>query len=120
EGSVAKNDSGQGRVTPNQSNSRSPETSSMTGVLSKLEPLAKLLKWIVFAIFALVVGFYVIRAGLRFLAYFTPWAKNLLNWLQSFWQSLFGKRQTSNAVAGDDANPEESSVKPRPFALFRD
>src|SRR5262249_2836606 len=84
----------------------------------KLGPLANVLKWIVFGILGLIVLFFLLRAGLRFLANFTSWAKNLLNALQNLWNSLFGQRQSreEEAAAGEEA---ERRPRPRPFAFFR-
>jgi hypothetical protein len=76
------------------------------------------LKWIVFALAALAVVFFGIRALLRFLANFTGWAKGLLNAWQNLWQSLFGWLSPS-AGAGEPALDRESRPVPRPFALFR-
>jgi hypothetical protein len=81
--------------------------------------LANVLKWIVFGVLVLVVGFYVLRSSLRFLANFTGWAKKLLEALQAFWESLFGGRRTAEPSVVD-SNPEERILKPRPFSLFRD
>ena len=41
-----------------------------------------MLKWIVFAVLILAVIFFLLREGLKFLANFTDWARNLLNALR--------------------------------------
>jgi hypothetical protein len=119
EGAEAKKDSGRGRSTASRSTSRSPQVTNTTGILNKFEWVAKPLKWIVFGIVALIVGFYVLRNGLRFLANFTHWAKRLLEALRVFWQSLFGGWQRS-AAAESESNPEERIERPRPFSFFHD
>jgi len=75
--------------------------------LSKVMPI---LKWVVFGILALVVGFFVIRAGLKFLANFTSWAKNLLD----FFARLFGRRE------GKSRGEKEEVAEARmvPFSAF--
>ena len=54
--------------------------------------VATVLKWIVFALLILAVIYFVMREGLKFLANFTDWAKNLLNALSSLWANLFKRR----------------------------
>jgi hypothetical protein len=117
----SKRVSGEGKTTQSgsSSSSRPQPSSSASGFLSKLGWLANLLKWILFGILVLVVGFYVLRSALRFLANFTGWAKKLLESLQAFWASLFGGSPTAEASVAD-SNPEERISKPRPFSLFRD
>ncbi len=56
---------------------------------SALSAVAVVLKWIVFAVLILAVIFFVLREGLKFLANFTDWAKNLLNALSGLWANLF-------------------------------
>jgi hypothetical protein len=75
------------------------------------------LKWIVFAILALLVAFVVLRALLQFFANFTNWAKGLLDSLRALWQSLFGWWQhTEQAEA--EPEPEAGPALPPPFSSF--
>jgi hypothetical protein len=73
------------------------------------------LKWVVFAVVALVVLFLVLRSGLNFLANFTNWAKQLLEGLRAWWEGLFGRSEGE-----PEAEAEESArtPAPRPFASF--
>jgi hypothetical protein len=118
----AKQQSGQGRTSKSASDRNAQEQSNrpMPNFLSKLGWLATVLKWVVFGAFALVVGFYLVRSGLHWLANFTNWAKNLLESLRSWWESLFGGRKKQPVLADGDADPEERILAPRPFALFPD
>ena len=66
---------------------------------------------------ALVVAYFAFRHGLKFLANFSTWAKNLLNMLNNFWSNLFGNRsEVSHEPAEESAAVAE---KPRPFAEFQ-
>jgi hypothetical protein len=85
--------------------------------MEKLGWLGTLLKWIVFAIIALVAIFFLLRSGLRWLANFTLWARNLLNALSAWWQSLFGGGSGAGAAGGEE-DETEPVRRPRPFALF--
>jgi hypothetical protein len=77
----------------------------------------KVLKWVVFAILALVVGFVVLRAVLKFMANFTGWAKRLLAALEKLWQGLFGwwGQQAEEKVEEEERAPVR---RLRPFASF--
>jgi hypothetical protein len=96
---------------------RSPSNNPISGFLSKLGPLATLLKWIVFGVLALVVLFLLFRSGLRFLANFTEWARRLLDALEAWWQGLFGRRPT-NTRAVAEIEEAESRTPPRPFSSY--
>jgi hypothetical protein len=76
------------------------------------------LKWIVFAILAVIVLLAVLRGGLGFLANFTDWAKRLLAAWRNFWANLFGgakKDATSDEVADEPAPARKKEV---PFSAF--
>src|SRR5262249_37388026 len=55
-----------------------------------LSSVANVLKWVVFAVLALVVLFYLFTRGLSFLANFTDWARRLLEAWRAWWAGLFG------------------------------
>jgi Domain of unknown function (DUF4129) len=86
-------------------------------LFSKLGPLGRILKWIVFGVVALIVVFYLARSGLRFLANFTDWARRLLDSLRAWWQSLFGGN--SDDYREEESQDAEYRPPPRPFADFR-
>lgn len=75
------------------------------------------LKWLIFAVLALVVGFIVVRAVLKSLANFTVWAARLLAAWESFWRWLFGDRGGAAADAGEQA--PEPKLRHRPFAWYQ-
>ena len=84
---------------------------------SALSAVAVVLKWIVFAVLILAVIFFVLREGLKFLANFTDWAKNLLNALSGLWANLFKARarevnEEGEAVTGKHGEPV------KPFASY--
>ncbi len=75
-----------------------------------------ILKWIVLVAFALLIGFFLVRASLTFLANFTGWARTLLHFFRHFWQGLFaGRAAPDRALA-----PAEAKAKPQPFRMFAD
>jgi hypothetical protein len=108
--SKSRNDSEQRK---SDSNSRSGASNPVTGAMARLAWLGTVLKWLVFAVLALVVVFFLMRSGLRWLANFTDWARRLLDW----WAGLFGRRRKEvGAVAGPES--PERIARPRPFAFF--
>ena len=82
--------------------------------------LAKVLKWVVFGILALVVLFFVVRNFLQFLSNFTSWARDLLDALRRFWESLLGLfgSKKEGAVTEETAEAAHAAVALRPFAAF--
>jgi hypothetical protein len=89
-------------------------TSGLTKVLGSLGPI---LKWIVFAALAVAVLVFVLRGGLRYLANFTQWARDLLNALRRLWESLFGwgVRPEEEILVEDPGG----GPPPRPFTAYR-
>jgi hypothetical protein len=100
------------------SGSAAPNTPTPPSFLSLFSGVGTLLKWIVFGIVALVVGFVLLRAVLKFLANFTDWAKRLLAALQGLWQTLFGWWLPAAKPAKSKAEREEQVVL-RPFRSYR-
>jgi hypothetical protein len=96
------------RNGPNQS---SPQLGKMQQVLQRVAPV---LKWIVFAVLAVVVLVALLRGGLGFLANFTDWAKRLLEAWRRFWANLFGRPQTEATGSGeiDELAPVRKWEKP--------
>jgi hypothetical protein len=76
--------------------------------------LSPVLKWIVYAILALV-GIYVL---IRVLANFSSWARRLLTSLQNLWQNWFGRRSPRARTEGDAAAEGGFRPPPRPFSAF--
>ena len=89
------------------------QTSSVGNALSKI---GSVLKWIIFALVAIVVVFVIFRHGLQFLANFMPWAKNLLTSIDAWWKGLFGsKERTVSERESVEPTPVDSRL---PFAAF--
>jgi hypothetical protein len=84
--------------------------------LPLLSSVAPVLKWIVFAVLAIVVIVFLLRGGLRYLANFFDWARRLLESLRAFWDSLFGGRRAE--AAGEGGEFEERRAPLRPFASY--
>jgi hypothetical protein len=78
--------------------------------------LAVALKWLVLGVFALVIGFLVLRALLRFLANFTSWARWLLEFFRNFWQGLWPVRRDRDGAEV----VREQGPAPVPFTSFAD
>jgi hypothetical protein len=89
------------------------QSSSTGGVLEKV---AGALKWLVFAVVALLVIFGLFFAMLKYLAPFTDWAKRWLEGLRAWWASLFGKRAAPVKEEESVAKPQAAVVQP--FSAF--
>ena len=83
-----------------------------------LASIGTVLKWIIFAAIALAVVFVLLTKGLKFLANFTDWAKNLLNALQNLWASLFAGRVRKATEENGDDEPAERAAPMRSFASY--
>lgn len=116
--------SSSGSSQKTSSNSRSTRSNSSRSSSSKgpfsgsLGKIGTAIKWIVFAIMALVAGYFVFRHGLKFLANFTTWAKQLLDFLNNFWARLFGRTvvEPESNIVEDFA---EVASPPQPFSSFQ-
>jgi hypothetical protein len=88
---------------------------------SWFKDMAKVLKWVVFGLLALVVLIFGIRAVLQFFANFTDWARNLLDAFRRFWESLlglFGRKKEQAATEGNAEEQGEAAVAAQPFSAF--
>ncbi len=80
---------------------------------------AGVLKWVVFAVLAAVAVVFVLRGGLRYLANFFDWARQLLEALRALWESLFGGGRRAGRAATGEAEGESEERRPRrPFRAF--
>ena len=108
------------RQAETQPDSEQPNASADSTVdadpLAWLSPALSALKWILFTIVALVTVFFIVRAGLRYLAHFTDWARHLLDALSRFWEGLFGSPR--NRVAADGGSETVPEPTCQPFAAF--
>src|SRR5262249_39414860 len=73
----------------NEAASAAEQPSPASAVKEFFGQLAKWFKWIAFGIVALIVVVALVRGGLRYLANFTQWARDLLDFLRNFWARLF-------------------------------
>jgi hypothetical protein len=99
------------------SRDKSSGSTPKTGIAAAIEKIAGFLKWVVFAILAILVIIGIALAILRYLAPFTNWARNLLDALRNWWANLFGKkpgRAREEPVVGAPLGP----VRPPPFTVF--
>jgi hypothetical protein len=108
---------GSGSKSSDSSGSKPPVSKSSFSLAGLLKTLATILKWVVFAVLAVVVAVYLLRFGLKFLANFTAWARNLLAALDRLLQALFGRR--GDSAASREGVEEEAGKERRPFASFR-
>jgi hypothetical protein len=90
------------------------QNSSVGNAVSKI---AGVLKWIVFALLAVVVVFFLFRNGLKFLSNFMPWAKNLLASLDAWLKGLFGGREKEVKIRSAKAEPVPEELR-TPFLAF--
>jgi hypothetical protein len=109
---------GTGQDRSSGTGSRSLSNNPVSNLFSKLGSFGQILKWIVFGIVALLVVFFLLRSGLRFLANFTDWARRLLDALREWWQGLFGGAKTQ-ARSEQEPDQERPGAPHRPFAEFR-
>ncbi|HEV3386899.1 MAG TPA: DUF4129 domain-containing protein [Gemmata sp.] len=82
-----------------------------------LDKVSGFLKWIVFAVVAVLVVIAVGLAILRYLAPFTAWAQRLLEALRNWWAGLFGGGATSEKKEVASTAPV-GPVRPPPFREF--
>jgi hypothetical protein len=114
-----KDKSNQGSGSTSSADDQSSKTSAPQSFHAPLTgPLASVLKWVVFAVLALAVAFYLFRNGLKHWAHFSQWARRLLAALDAFWQKLFGWWQPRPAKEESGLTLELGPAPPRPFATY--
>lgn len=107
EGDEAKDD---GSAEDGSNGSRtSPQVGGM------LEKVADVVKWIVFAIIAVVIVFGLFFGVLKYLAPFTNWAQRLLDGIRAWWASLFGKGETHRTSVAAAEAKKPTPQRPPPF-----
>jgi hypothetical protein len=85
---------------------------------ASLSGLSNVLKWIVLAVFVVLIVGFVGWFVLKNLSSAHRWARDLLNALAAFWQSLFGGKRTET-IEAEEETAAEIVEKPRPFEDFR-
>jgi hypothetical protein len=102
-----------------QESRQSSSSSSTNAIQQVIQRVSPVLKWIVFAVLAVVVLVALFRGGLGFLANFTDWAKRLLEAWKNFWASLFGKpKEEEQPQDGEEETAAEQSERVVPFSAF--
>jgi hypothetical protein len=117
-GRAKQNETAKGMKNMEKGQSRTSSTSRLNSVQQILQKVGPWLKWIVFAVMAVLVAVAVFRGALGFLANFTTWAKRLLEAWNRFWAGLFGRRREEATGSGDDGDSEEQAEPPVPFSAF--
>jgi hypothetical protein len=82
-----------------------------------LEQIAGVVKWIVFAIVAVLIVVAVVLVVLRWLAPFTNWAQRLLDGIRNWWAGLWGRKPKPERVPVDEGI-DPASLRPPPFHAF--
>jgi hypothetical protein len=82
-----------------------------------LDKVAGFVKWIVFAVVALLVVFGLFFGVLKYLAPFTDWARRWLEGIRAWWANLFGRSTRAERVTGE-AVADPGPVRPPPFSAF--
>jgi len=97
------------------SSSESPPPPPPSQIFSQIAAFIKWVVWIVIVI-AVIVG--LVYFFLKFLAPFTQWAKNLLDWLKSLFAKKKRKAEREEEIAAEKAieRPPPFSEFPNPFA----
>jgi hypothetical protein len=85
---------------------------------SVFEPVAKILKWVVFAIVAVITVGAILFGVVRFLANFTGWADRFLKAWYRFWGGLFGRRRGRRVLAESAVSAAAPARPPRPFSSY--
>lgn len=99
----------------NQSDDGSDSGSSGPSRLGEaLEKVGSFVKWIVWIVVAIAVIVGIVIFVLRYLAPFTDWARNLLDWLKG----LFGKKTRAVREEAEETAAEEAVERPPPFSAF--
>jgi hypothetical protein len=107
-----------GDKTENEQDSSNDSRQTSSKIGAALEKFASFLKWVIFGVLALVLVFFLFRGVLRHFANFMPWAKNLLDALQRFWEMLFGGRKPKPTKQLETRQTLEAIAAPVPFSAF--
>jgi hypothetical protein len=102
---------------PAESSSQSRQQSP-SSTQSMIGRVASVLKWIVFAVVAILTLGVVLFAVIRFLANFTGWAARFMEAWSRFWARLFGPREKKPRDRAAAAEVAARAPPPRPFSSF--
>ncbi len=99
-----------------ESRERSGGSQSDSQLGAAIEKIAEGLKWIVFAIVAVLIVVAVVMAILGYLAPFTNWARRLLDAIRNWWAGLWGRK--APAKREEVAAAPLAPVRPPSFHEF--
>jgi hypothetical protein len=114
-GTTRDSDDTQDNDSSGNRNSGSPSSTNLGGVLQKVTGA---IKWLVFAILAVLVVFGLFFGVLKYLAPFTEWARRWLEGIRAWWANLFGKREKKAALANTESAKEQTPQRPPPFSAY--
>ncbi len=77
--------------------------------------IAAFIKWVVWIVIVIAVIVGLVYFFLKFLAPFTAWAKNLLDWLKSLFAK---KKRKAKSEDGEEIAAEKAIERPPPFSEF--
>lgn len=83
-----------------------------------LEKVAAVVKWIVFAVIAVLIIFGLFFGFLKYLAPFTDWARRWLEGIRAWWANLFGKANRDRTVVSAEASAPQGPQRPPPFSEY--
>jgi hypothetical protein len=107
----------EGNEAKEDGSSRASDSQSSPQLGGALEKVAGVVKWIVFAIIAVLVVFGLFFGVLKYLAPFTDWARRWLDGIRNWWASLFGKKPAAARATTEQAKPL-APVRPPPFSEY--
>ncbi|MCI0702545.1 MAG: DUF4129 domain-containing protein [Planctomycetia bacterium] len=114
-GTSSEEESSDAQSEDGNSKSGSQSSSQLGGALEKI---AGVVKWIVFAIVAILVLFALFFGVLKYLAPFTAWARRWLDGIKAWWASLFAKKEANpDRKVGGEPTPL-APVRPPPFTEY--
>ncbi len=93
----------------------SDSSSQLGGALAKI---AGVVKWIVFAIVAVLLVFGLFFGVLKYLAPFTDWARRWLDGIRAWWAGLFGRANPERQRRGEGDTTPLAPVRPPPFSEY--
>jgi hypothetical protein len=97
------------------SSSSAPQFNALRQLFQRIGPV---LKWVVFAVLAIVVIGAFLRGGLGFLANFTDWARRMLDAWRNFWANLFGGAKKDEETAAEEEALADEAERGVPFSAY--
>jgi hypothetical protein len=109
-------DAGKGMKDMEKGQQNNP-SNALSSVQQFLQRIGPWLKWIVFALIAVLVLVALFRGGLGWLSNFSTWAKGLLDAWKKFWERFFGRAKAEATSSEEDARA--AAIDPSlPFSSY--